>query len=117
MKAETSILPKFISRKLSAIEHLCRKHQVKNLWVFGSVLREDYRPDSDIDILYELDEKNIPDEVYLDNLDTFADALTQLLGRKTDFVHAPSLKNPYFIREIEATKIPLYVQKPEEVSV
>lgn len=39
------------------IEEFSRKHRIKKLSLFGSVLREDFRPDSDIDVLVEFDKK------------------------------------------------------------
>ena len=118
MKVKPYILPGLLRQHLPAIQELCRKHKVKRLWAFGSVLRDDFRADSDVDILYELDEKNISDEDYLSNFDGLLYGLADLFeGRKMDFVHYPSLKNPYFIEEVEATKVLLYEQKSEEVSV
>ena len=117
MKVKAHILPKILQNKLSDIQALCQKHKIKKLWVFGSVLRDDFRKDSDIDFLHEWDEENITDEEYLENYYGFIDALKQILGRKIDFVHYPSMKNPYFIKDVEATKVLLYAQRPEEVSV
>lgn len=87
------------------------------LWVFGSVLREDFREDSDVDLLHEWDESNITDEEYLDNHDHFLGSLQKLIERKIDFVHYPSLKNPYFLKEIHGKKILLYAQRSKEVPI
>ena len=117
MKVKQHIVPKILAENLPAIQELCRKHKVKKLWAFGSVLRDDFREDSDVDLLHEWDEENITDQEYLDNYYGFLDALKQLFGRKIDFVHYPSMKNPYFIKDVEETKVLLYAQRPEEVSV
>ena len=37
------------------IADFCRKHHIRKLALFGSVLRDDFRPDSDIDVLYEFE--------------------------------------------------------------
>jgi predicted nucleotidyltransferase len=37
------------------LAEFCRKHHIQKLWFFGSVLRDDFRPDSDVDVLYELE--------------------------------------------------------------
>jgi len=37
------------------LAEFCRKHHIRKLWFFGSVLRDDFRPDSDVDVLYELE--------------------------------------------------------------
>ena len=101
MRPEEQILPHILEIYLSSIQALCHKHKVKRLWAFGSILTDDFREDSDVDLLYEWDRPNIRDEDYLDNLDGLLDALKDLFGRKIDFVHYPSLKNPYFQEEIE----------------
>ncbi|MDX2249126.1 MAG: nucleotidyltransferase domain-containing protein, partial [Bacteroidia bacterium] len=111
------ILPEILAKNLAEIHLLCRRHKVKRLWAFGSVLTKEFGPESDVDLLYELDEKQISDEEYLSNWDRFFASLFHLLGRKIDLIHYPSLKNPYFIEEIENTKVLLYVQKPEEILV
>lgn len=110
-------LPAIIQQNLSGIQHLCRKHHVQRLWVFGSVLTEDFAPCSDIDFLYEWDDRAIPDEVYLDNLWNLLDKLEDLLEHKVDWIFYPNLKNPYFIEEVEASKILLYDQELEEIPV
>ena len=111
-------MPKILASKLPALRAICRKHKIKRFWAFGSVLREDFRKDSDIDFLYELDRPAIADEEYLSNLDGFIVSLLNLFpGRKLDLVYYPGLKNPYFIEEVDETKVLLYDQKPEEVSV
>lgn len=118
MKPTTAILPSILDSKLPAIQALCRRYKVKHLWVFGSVLTDEFRGDSDIDLLYELDKPAIAEGEYLFNLDGLIAGLLELFpGRKLDLVHYPSLKNPYFIEEVEETKVLLYEQNREEVSV
>jgi len=39
----------------NAIAELCRRHHIRELALFGSVLRDDFRPDSDVDVLYEFE--------------------------------------------------------------
>ena len=117
MKVNSHILPEILQKNLPAIQEICHKHKVKRLWAFGSVLRDDFTENSDIDLLYELDEGNITDEEYLENYYGLIEKLKQIFERKIDFVHYPSMKNPYFIKSVEATKSLLYAQRPEEVSV
>jgi predicted nucleotidyltransferase len=42
------------------IEEFCRKHHIRKLSIFGSYLREDFGPESDIDFLVEFDPDHIP---------------------------------------------------------
>lgn len=62
------------------IKDFCSKNHIKQLAFFGSVLREDFSPHSDIDILVEFEEDCIP------GFDFFRMEveLTQLFGRKVD---------------------------------
>ena len=108
-------IPKFLRVHLEEIHRLCRIHKVKSLWVFGSVLGANFSPDSDVDFLYEWDDKAISDEEYLDNLWNLLDALEELLGHKVDWIYYPTLKNPYFKEEVEETKVLLYEQEAEEI--
>lgn len=58
----------------------CQSHHIRRLAFFGSVLREDFRPDSDVDVLVEFEAGQVP------GLDFFAmqDELSLLLGRRVD---------------------------------
>jgi len=108
----------FLRARMDRLIDLCREHHLKRLWLFGSVLREaDFRPDSDVDVLFELDEDRISDQLYLKNLKGFIANLEKLFGRKVDMVHYPSLKNPYFIEEIDETKQLVYDQTRQEIPV
>jgi predicted nucleotidyltransferase len=42
------------------LEEFCRRHHIRKLSFFGSVLRDDVRSDSDVDVLVEFDPKRIP---------------------------------------------------------
>lgn len=69
-----------IDRKRIAV--FCRKWYIKRLWLFGSILRDDFRDDSDVDVLYEFEDGKTP------GLGIFRieDELAELIGRKVDFV-------------------------------
>lgn len=74
------------------LETFCERHQIKRLAVFGSVLREDFRPDSDIDVLIELDESRRT--TFLDMVE-MRDELSAILGRSVDLLTPNALSN-YF---------------------
>ena len=44
-----------------AIAKFCRRHHIRRLALFGSVLRDDFRPDSDIDVLVDFEPGHVPD--------------------------------------------------------
>jgi predicted nucleotidyltransferase len=63
-----------------SIETFCRKHHIRSLAIFGSVVRGDFGPDSNIDILVDFEPGHIP------GFDFFLleEELSSLLGRKVD---------------------------------
>lgn len=75
-----------LKNKRDQVLSLAAKHGAKNVRVFGSVARGDARPDSDIDLLIDLD----PDRSILDRIGLKYD-LEDLLGRKVDVVTEKAL--------------------------
>jgi len=68
----------------------CRRHHIRKLALFGSVLRDDFRPDSDVDVLVEFD----PGYVVGFRIVDIEEELSQLLGgRRVDLV-AEKYLNP-----------------------
>jgi len=88
-----------------AIAEFCRKWKVKELALFGSALREDFGPESDVDVLVELQ----PDHG-LDLYDwvDMIEELQAIFGRKVDLVAKGGLKNPFRRREILRTAEVVY---------
>ncbi len=77
----------------------CRRHHIHKLSLFGSVLREDFRPDSDIDVLVEFE----PDvAVGLIRLAGMELELSALLGRQVD-MRTPAELSRYFRQEVVDT--------------
>ncbi len=79
-----------------AIAALCRKHGVRELSVFGSVLTDDFGESSDIDLLVEfLDGDAGP---WMTRFQAFEDDLTVLFGRKIDLISRKSVeRNPNWL--------------------
>ena len=73
------------------IADFCRRHNIRKLAVFGSALREDFRPDSDLDVLVEFDPDHTPGLAFFG----MEQELSELLGRKVDLNTAQFL-SPYF---------------------
>jgi len=78
------------------IAGLCRRWKVKELALFGSVLRDDFRPDSDVDLLVDF----LPDETWsLFDLMDMRSELAKLLGRQIDLVEKQAVEqSPNWIR-------------------
>lgn len=79
------------------IEAFCRKHHIRTLSFFGSVLRDDFGPDSDIDVLVEFEPGYVPGLAFFG----MADELAAILGRPVDLMTPESL-SPYFRDEVLA---------------
>lgn len=110
-------VPVILEPILPEIKNLCLKHKVKQLWVFGSVLSSKFRPDSDVDFLYEMDDANISESESYDCFWGFYDSLQKLLDRPIDLTWYSGIKNPYFKEEVDESKLLIYGQETEKVSV
>ena len=74
------------------IRNFCYRWKVKELSLFGSALREDFKPDSDIDILVSF----AADAVWcIFDLVEMKDELTNIFGRKVDLIEKEALRNPF----------------------
>ena len=68
---------------LDKIEEYCRKWKIKEFALLGSVLREDFRPDSDVDVLVTFE----PDAgITFDNLVEMQEEIEKIFGRKVDLI-------------------------------
>ena len=74
------------------IAAFCRKHHIRKLAFFGSVLREDFRSDSDVDVLVEFEAGQEPGLIRLAGMEH---ELTEILGRKADLRTSEDL-SPFF---------------------
>ena len=88
------------------IAALCRKHRVKHLYAFGSVLTPRFTEQSDVDFLVDFNTEEISD--YFTNYFEFKYALEEALGREVDLVEEKAVRNPIFKRNIERTKAQVY---------
>ena len=73
------------------IADFCRRHHVRKLAVFGSVLRDDVRPDSDVDVLVEFEPGRTPGLEFF-NMER---ELSELVGRRVD-LNTPEFLSRYF---------------------
>ena len=93
--------------KREAIQDVCSHFGVARLEVFGSGLREDFKPgESDLDLL--VDFKPMESYARVDAYFGLLDALRALLKQEIDLVMVGAVKNPYIFSEIERTKQLLY---------
>lgn len=85
------------------IVEFCRHNAIRRLALFGSVLRDDFRPDSDIDVLVEFEPDAHVGWEFID----IQDNLAHLLNRKVD-LHTPFTLSPYFRDEVLQSAQVLY---------
>ena len=96
-----------LESKRDAIEDVCSRFGVARLEVFGSALREDFKPgESDLDLLVEF--KPMESYARVEAYFGMRDELRALLKREVDLVMVGAVKNRYISREIERTKQLLY---------
>jgi hypothetical protein len=74
------------------IAEFCRKWRITEFSLFGSVLRGDFRPDSDVDVLVSLD-PGAPWSLY--EWVEMIDELKEIFGREVDLVEKTGLRNPF----------------------
>jgi predicted nucleotidyltransferase len=86
------------------IVDFCRRYHILSFSVFGSVLRDDFGPDSDVDVLVEFDPEHVPGWAFFD----MQDELETLFGRKVDLITKDSLGNPFRRHEILRTQHVIY---------
>jgi hypothetical protein len=87
------------------IAEFCRKWKVAEFSLFGSVLRDDFGPDSDVDVLVSFDPAATWD---LFDLVTMRDELMAMFGRAVDLVEKEGLRNPFRQRRILSTREVIY---------
>jgi len=87
------------------IAEFCQRWKVKEFSLFGSVLRKDFGPESDIDVLVSFAE----DAGWsLMDLVSMQDELKEIFGREVDLVEKEALRNPFRKRSILAGKEVIY---------
>ena len=87
----------------AAIRDFCRKWKIRELHVFGSILRDDFRANSDVDFLADFDETEERD--VFDHMD-MEDELAALVGRNVDLVSRSAIEasgNRFYKKEILST--------------
>jgi len=98
-------MPSRISLSKKKIENFCRLWKIKEMSLFGSVLRDDFNSESDVDILVSFSEDarwSLFDWVNM------IEELKEITGREVDLVEKESLRNPFRRRAILENKEVIY---------
>ena len=86
------------------ISEFCRRHHIRRLALFGSVLRADFGPTSDVDVLVEFEPDHVPELAFF----TMQQELSTLIGRPVD-LNTPGFLSRYFRESVLKEAEPLYV--------
>ena len=110
MSTQNSVSKEVVLERFSLdseqIESFCRKHHIMKLALFGSVLRDDFTPDSDIDVLVEFDPDHVPGLMRLAGMEI---ELSELIGDHKADMNTPLLISRYFRDEVLQEAEALYV--------
>lgn len=88
-----------------SIRAFCVKWHVRELSLFGSVLNDDFRPDSDVDVLISVQDGEFPG--MYDLLDMIEE-LKEIFGREVDLLEKETLRNPFRRHSILSSREVLY---------
>jgi len=88
------------------INILCKKHKVKYLFAFGSVLSKNFSEKSDVDLLVDIKSKDPIN--YAENYFDLKFELEDLLKRKIDLLEEKAIRNPYLKENIDNSKLLIY---------
>ncbi len=89
------------------LAEFCRRYQIQTLSLFGSVLREDFRPDSDIDVLVEFEDGHVPGLLGIARMER---ELSEILGGRKVDLRTPEDLSRYFRQEVLAKAEVQYAQ-------
>jgi len=78
------------------IGEFCRKHHIRKLAIFGSALREDFGPESDVDVLVEFEPGHVPGLAFFG----MEMELSEILARKVD-LNTPQFLSPYYRERVK----------------
>ncbi|MEO5941981.1 MAG: nucleotidyltransferase domain-containing protein [Ferruginibacter sp.] len=97
-----------IKHNLISINQVCEKYGVKSLYLFGSATDNSFTEKSDLDFLidYFKDEEGLPKEPF-DYFDILF-SLESITGRKVDLVVKDAVRNSYFIKSLNKSKVLIY---------
>ena len=91
---------------LLPLKNLCKKHKVKTLFAFGSILNEKFNDESDVDLIVNFEEIELLS--YADNFFDFKFSLEKIFNRSIDLLEEEAIKNPFFLQNINDQKKLIY---------
>ncbi len=86
------------------IAEFCRRNHIRKLSLFGSAVRDDFRPDSDVDVLVEFEPGHTPGLRFF----SMQAELSKIIGRPVD-LNTPQWLSPHFRDAVQKEQVPIYV--------
>ncbi len=96
----------YFNSHIRQISDLCRKHNVRKLFAFGSVLTDRFNDKSDVDLIVDFDKQAVQDHFI--NYFDFKYSLEDVLGREVDLLEEQPIRNSFLRKNIEQTKVLIY---------
>ena len=95
-----------VDLKTEQLQQICKKYNVKELYLFGSATTDNFSKDSDLDFIVKFDRQGF--EGAFDQFIDFKQELEQIYGRSVDLYHLKKFRNSIFQQEVERCKELLY---------
>ena len=95
-----------LKNHIEQIKQLCNAYHVRSLFAFGSVVSDQLKVGSDIDMIVDIDSTDPID--YSDNYFALKFQLENILKRPVDLLEDKALKNPFLKKQIDNTKVLIY---------
>ena len=95
-----------VDLKTDQLQKICKKFNVKELYLFGSATSDDFSEDSDLDFIVKFERQGF--EGAFDQFIDFKKALEKIYGRPVDLYHLKKFRNSIFQQEVERSKQLLY---------
>ena len=104
-----------VEQNINQVSGLLEQHKVENMYLFGSVLTENFTLTSDIDFLVNFGQVEL--EEYFDNYIGLKTGLEQIFNCSVDLVEEKTVKNPVLRRSIDRNKKLIYGRAHREMAV
>lgn len=97
---------KILDKNIDEIIRLCETNTVRSLFAFGSITTDKFKPNSDIDLIVDIDD-NDPIS-YSEKYFNLKFELEEILKREIDLLEQKAIRNKYFKKKIDRTKVKIY---------
>ncbi len=105
-----------LRKRIPEIAALFRRNRVNKAYLFGSAATGQLKKDSDVDFLVVFEEGLTP-KAYADHFWELYTELPKIVERQVDLITEANLHNPFFIEELNETRILIYDEASEEIPV